>query len=214
MDTIVFDLDGTLLNTLDDLMDSVNFALARYGYAPRSYDEVRRFVGNGVRKLVERALPEGHKDRADEALQVFSAHYDKNKNNKTAPYDGIVDMLHAVKAAGFKTAIVSNKYERAVIELSQTVFGGYIDVSVGERAGVAPKPAPDGVFTALEALHTDPRDAVYVGDSDVDVATARNAGLKMIGVTWGFRDRALLESLGADRIVERPADILAAVRSL
>lgn len=214
MDTIVFDLDGTLLNTLDDLMDSVNFALAHYGYAPRSYDEVRRFVGNGVRKLVERALPEGHKDRADEALQVFSAHYDQNKNNKTAPYDGIVDMLQAVKAAGFKTAIVSNKYERAVIELSQTVFGGYIDVSVGERTGVAPKPAPDGVFTALETLHTDPRDAVYVGDSDVDVATARNAGLKMIGVTWGFRDRALLESLGADRIVERPADILAAVRSL
>lgn len=214
MDTIVFDLDGTLLNTLDDLMDSVNFALSTFGYPSRTYDEVRQFVGNGVRKLVERALPDGHKDMTDAVLVTFSAHYDKNKNNKTAPYAGIVDMLHTVKAAGFKTAIVSNKYERAVIELAETEFAGCIDVAVGERAGVNPKPAPDGVFEALRVLGTDPKDAVYVGDSDVDVATAKNAGLAMIGVTWGFRDRALLEEKGADRIVDDPRDILAAVRSL
>ncbi len=213
MDTIIFDLDGTLLNTLDDLMDSVNFMLAGRGYAQRSYDEIRQFVGNGVRKLVERALPDGHKDETDAALAEFSAHYDKNKNNKTAPYAGIPEMLSAVKAAGFKTAIVSNKYERAVKELADTLFFGCIDVAVGERAGVAPKPAPDGVFAALDVLGARCTDAVYIGDSDVDVATAKNAGLKMIGVTWGFRDRALLEQCGADRIIDSPADVLAAVRS-
>ena len=213
MDTIIFDLDGTLLNTLDDLMDSVNFMLAGRGYAQRSYDEIRQFVGNGVRKLVERALPDGHKDETDAALAEFSAHYDKNKNNKTAPYAGIPEMLSAVKAAGFKTAIVSNKYERAVKELADTLFFGCIDVAVGERTGVAPKPAPDGVFAALDVLGARCADAVYIGDSDVDVATAKNAGLKMIGVTWGFRDRALLEQCGADRIIDSPADVLTAVWS-
>lgn len=214
MDTIVFDLDGTLLNTLDDLMDSVNYMLSVKGYPVRAYEEIRRFVGNGVRLLVERALPDGKKDETEKCLGIFAAHYDTNKNNKTRPYDGIREALASVKAAGYKTAIVSNKYERAVHELVASEFRGVIDAAVGERPGVAPKPAPDGVFAALAALGSKPENAVYIGDSDVDVRTAKNAGLKMIGVTWGFRDRSLLEQMGADRIVDDPADILSAVKSL
>lgn len=214
IDTIVFDLDGTLLNTLDDLMDSVNYALGTFGFPARTYDEVRRFVGNGVRLLVERALPDGEKQHTDACLAVFSQHYDKNKTNKTRPYEGIPEMLTAIKAAGYKTAIVSNKYERAVQELAQTEFAGRIDVAVGERPGVQPKPAPDGVLTAIRELDVTRERCVYIGDSDVDVMTAKNAGLPMIGVSWGFRDRALLERLGADIVVDEPAEIIRAVQSI
>lgn len=206
-DTIVFDLDGTLLNTLDDLMDSVNYMLRGEGYPVRSYDEIRAFVGNGVGLLVERSLPEGHKDEAERCLKIFSAHYDLNKENKTRPYDGIIELLTAVKAAGYKTAIVSNKYDAAVKELADKVFSGLIDTAVGEREGVAKKPAPDGVFAALESLGSARERAVYVGDSDVDVETAKNAGLPVVGVTWGFRDRALLERMKADYIIDRPSEL-------
>ena len=214
IDTIIFDLDGTLLNTLEDLTDSVNYMLAQYGFPTHTVEEVRMYVGNGVRLLVERALPADKKQMTDECLKVFSAHYDKNKANKTRPYDGINEMLAQVRSAGFKTAIVSNKYEKAVKALAAEEFGGMIDAAVGEREGMRPKPAPDGVYEAMRLLGATRQTAVYVGDSDVDVMTAKNAGLKMIGVEWGFRDKELLKSLGADVTVSSPSRILQAVKSI
>jgi phosphoglycolate phosphatase len=212
IDTILFDLDGTLLNTLDDLCDSTNFALSHFGYPARTLEEVRGFVGEGVRLLIERALPDGAKDRTDEVLKVFSAHYDVNKENKTKPYDGIAEMLKEV-CPRYRTAIVSNKYDKAVADLRNKLFAD-VTVAVGERAGLRKKPAPDMVEYALQQLHADKHSAVYVGDSDVDVQTARNAGLPIVAVSWGFRDRALLERLGADAIIDRPQQLAAAVQKL
>lgn len=211
--TIIFDLDGTLLNTLDDLMDSTNFALTQMGFAARNYDEVRAFVGEGVRLLIQRALPDSSKDKVEETLKIFQAHYNKNKNNKTRPYKGIENMLDDVSAAGYKTAIVSNKYDAAVQELKNARFP-QIDLAIGEKTGLNKKPAPDAVFEALKLLGSDPSEAVYVGDSDIDVKTARNAGLPIVAVTWGFRDRELLQSLKADAIVSSPDELLNAVRKL
>ena len=208
-DTVVFDLDGTLLNTLDDLMDSVNFALGKCGFPSRSYEEVRAFVGNGVRLLVERAVPVGtDKKDADKVFDIFTAHYDKNMENKTRPYDGVHELLAALKARGIKTAIVSNKYDSAVKQLAEKLFGDMIDEAVGESKTVAKKPAPDGVLAALAKLGSDKSDAVYIGDSDVDAETAKNSGLDFIGVTWGFRDHSLLETFPHIAIVDRPEEIL------
>lgn len=212
IDTVLFDLDGTLLNTLDDLCDSTNFALAQGGFPTRTIDEVRSFVGEGVRLLIERALPAYAKDRTDETLSVFSAHYDKNKENKTRPYDGIADMLKAVCPL-YKTAIVSNKYDKAVEDLRNKLFPD-IAVAVGERAGLRKKPAPDMPEYALALLHSTKQTAVYVGDSDIDILTARNAGLPVIAVSWGFRPRSLLESLHADRIIDHPRELIACLRDM
>lgn len=211
--TIIFDLDGTLLNTLDDLTDSVNFALSKLGCKLRTADEVRMFVGEGVKLLIERALPKDGKDKAQECLQIFEKHYDKNKENKTRAYDGIDEMLKAVKAAGYKTAIVSNKYATAVSELHKTRFFD-IDVAIGEKEGVNKKPAPDMVNLALNLLGVKPENAVYVGDSDIDVLTAQNSNLSMVAVSWGFRPRELLESLSPDAIIDNPSELLNAVKKL
>lgn len=212
IDTILFDLDGTLLNTLEDLCDSTNYALAQFGYPPRSLSEVRGFVGEGVRLLIERALPDGAKEKTDEALAVFSEHYDRNKENKTRPYDGVREMLNDV-CPRYKTAIVSNKYDAAVLDLRAKFFP-QVALAVGERAGLRKKPAPDMAEFALAALHSAKRTAVYVGDSDVDIATARNSGLPIIAVSWGFRDRALLERLGADVIIDHPRELASALEKL
>lgn len=208
-DTIVFDLDGTLLNTLDDLMDSVNHALESCGYPSRSYEEVRSFVGNGVRLLVERAMPKsaGRKE-TDRVFEAFAAHYNANMENKTRPYDGVKELLAAVKTRGIKTAIVSNKYDSAVKELAKRLFKGTIDTAIGESETVAKKPAPDGVLKALAELGARKETAVYVGDSDVDAMTAKSSGLRFIGVTWGFRDRELLESFEPFAIIDSPAELL------
>lgn len=211
-DTIIFDLDGTLLNTLDDLADSTNYSLRKCGFPERSIDEIRSFVGNGVRLLIERAVPENTPEKdTDACFGIFTAHYDKNMENKTRPYDGIIEMLALVKQNGFKTAVVSNKYDSAVKKLVSERFGGFIDAAVGESGTVRKKPAPDGVDYALACLKSERQNAVYVGDSDVDALTARNSRMRFIGVTWGFRDRALLESMGADCVIDRPAQIFAAI---
>ena len=208
-DTVVFDLDGTLLNTLDDLMDSVNYALEKCGYPPRSYEEVRAFVGNGVRLLVERAVPKGtDKSSTDRVFSAFTEHYNKNMENKTRPYDGIFELLAALKARGIKTAIVSNKYDSAVKKLARELFAGTVDTAIGESETVAKKPAPDGVLKALKELGSTRATAVYVGDSDVDAQTAKNSGLRFIGVTWGFRDRELLETFSPYAIIDRPEELL------
>ena len=208
-DTVIFDLDGTLLNSLDDLTDGVNYALGRFGYPQRSLEEVKNFVGNGVERLMYQAVPEGTPD-ADTAacLGVFREYYTKNMNNKTRPYDGIFELLKSLKAMGIKMAIVSNKFDGAVKELRASLFAEYIAVAIGESETVRKKPAPDSIFLALRELDSSVESAIYVGDSDVDVKAAKNAGLKCAGVSWGFRSRSLLEAEGADFIIDSPEELL------
>lgn len=210
-DTIIFDLDGTLLDTLDDLMDATNYALEQLGWPKRSKDEIRQFVGNGVAKLIERAVPAGT-DAAGvkKALDIFTSYYDAHKQDKTAPYPGILDMLTALKAKGLILAVVSNKFDAAVKGLMPEYFPGLIDDAAGEAeaAGIPKKPHPAMVHAVLRSLGADPARAVYVGDSDVDLQTAKNAGLPCISVTWGFRDREFLTQHGASTFADTPEDLL------
>ncbi len=213
--TIVFDLDGTLLNTLDDLADSTNYALTQFGFPTRSVEEVRRFVGNGVRKLMERAVPAGtDSERFEAVFDCFKRYYVEHCMVKTDLYPGIADLLHELKTAGYKIAIVSNKLQGGVDELYRHYFQDTVQVAVGERAGTRRKPAPDMVEIALQELGVEKDEAVYVGDSDVDVATAAHAGLPCISVLWGFRDRDFLERNGAVRFADSPADILGLLESI
>lgn len=208
VDTVVFDLDGTLLNTLDDLADSTNYALEQYGFPSRTIEEVRRFVGNGVGKLMERAVPGGADNpRFGEVLDCFKRHYVDHCMVKTGLYPGIADLLARLKAAGYKVAIVSNKLQGGVDELYAHYFRDTVQAAVGEREGVRRKPAPDMVEMALSELGASKDTAVYVGDSDVDVATAAAAGLPCISVLWGFRDRDFLLRHGAVCLAETPADV-------
>lgn len=207
-DTIIFDLDGTLLNTLDDLHDSVNYALEKNALGLRSLDEIRRFVGNGVRKLIKRAVPEGTDNEMYEAVYAdFERHYDKNCRNKTAPYDGVTDLLAALKERGLKLAIVSNKIDFAVQNLRKEFFADVVEVAVGDSDDTENKPAPDMVFKALRALGSDGKKAIYVGDSEVDMKTAENAGMECISVSWGFRSRSELMSHGAQIIADTPEEV-------
>lgn len=201
---VVFDLDGTLLNTLDDLFLSVNKTLSDHGYKTRSKNEVRSYLGNGVRALLNLALPEEERFRTDELLPEFKAYYDLHKEDNTAPYAGVKEAVAEIKKAGVKCAIVSNKFDAAVQELKNVTFSGLIDFACGEREGVKPKPAPDGVFLAMDALGAVPDETVYVGDSEVDLATAENSGLKCVAVSWGFRDRDELVKRGAKNIADTP----------
>ncbi len=208
-EAVVFDLDGTLLNTLDDLCDSVNYALAKKGFQARSLEEVRCFVGNGVEKLMMRAVPdETTSEEALNALEIFKEHYKVNSKNKTRPYEGIMELLRELKDKGFKMAIVSNKFNDAVKELNAEFFGEYIEYAYGECETIRKKPNPDAVFKALEDLGVEKHQAVYVGDSDVDIMTAQNSGLDCISVSWGFRTRQELEMAGAVSIIEEPMDLM------
>lgn len=208
--TLVFDLDGTLLNTLQDLADSTNFALRKSGMPPRSLDEVRLFVGNGVHRLMERAVPGGESNSDFKTCYAcFRAHYAEHCLDKTKPYSGIEELLSTLQRNHFRLAIVSNKFDVAVKELNENFFSRYIDVAIGEREGVRRKPAPDTVLTALSELGSQPSDAIYVGDSEVDLETAANAGLPCISVSWGFKGNDFLMQHGAKFIVDKPSDILA-----
>ena len=206
--TVIFDLDGTLLNTLDDLADAANYALGEMGWPVRTVDEVRRFVGNGVANLIARAVPTGTSE-ADTAkcLSIFQARYLKHMADKTAPYPGIWYLLRGLRAQGVKTAVVSNKFDGAVKGLCRDYFGPLIPAAAGECATSPKKPDPAMVYKALEDLRADVRGAVYVGDSDVDIATAKNAGLPCISVTWGFRDEGFLREHGAETIVHSPLEL-------
>lgn len=213
--TVVFDLDGTLLNTLEDLADSTNYALVRYGFPRRTLEEVRRFVGNGVRKLMERAVPGGASNgRFEEVFTCFKTHYVDHCMIKTGLYPGIPEMLQALKQEGYRLGIVSNKLQGGVDELYRHYFSDTVQVAVGERPGVARKPAPDMVRIALQELGAAPGEAVYVGDSDVDVATAANSGLPCISVLWGFRDRDFLVEHGASRFASVPSDVPALLHGM
>ena len=209
--TYIFDLDGTLLDTIGDLAASVNFALRTHGMPEHSLDDLRRFVGNGVRKLMERAVPDGADNpRFDETFATFRQYYMAHSLDTTRPYEGIPETLAALKARGCHLAVVSNKMMAATQALCHHFFPDTIEVAIGEdeAAGIRRKPAPDTVFAALKTLGVGKEDAAYVGDSDVDIQTARNAGLPCISVLWGFRDRDFLISHGAQTFITHPAELL------
>ena len=205
----IFDLDGTILNTLEDLADSTNYALKTCGYPERTMDEVRQFVGNGIRKLMERAVPEGTPvEEIDRVHETFTAHYKVHCADKARPYDGIMELLQNLKKDGCKLAVVSNKADYGVQELCKQYFDGVFDFAVGEREGIRKKPAPDSVNEVLKTLGCSRDRAVYIGDSDVDIQTAANAQMDHIIVEWGFRDVQFLISQGAKVLVEKPEEIL------
>lgn len=208
IDTIIFDLDGTLLNTLTDLTNSVNYALETYRLPTHSEDAIRQMVGNGVTVLMERAIPGGRSfGEFEGCLNTFKEHYEIHKKDFTKPFDGILEFLKEASGSGYKLAVVSNKFDLAVKGLCQDFFAPYITTAIGESPQVAPKPAPDTVFKAMEELHSSASQCVYVGDSDVDIATAGNAGIPCISVSWGFRSRQFLEEHGALWLADNVADL-------
>lgn len=211
IDAVIFDLDGTLLNTLEDLKNSTNYALNELGFPKRSLEEVRCFVGNGVRKLIERAVPQScDKETTERCLEIFKKNYSENMYNNTAPYNSILEILKDLRSNGLKIGVVSNKFDLAVKELCKKYFEDLVDIAIGQADDVPKKPAPDGVLKAIKQLGA--QNVVYVGDSEVDVQTAKNADIPCIGVTWGFRDRKNLE--GADFIIDNPRDIINIIRSM
>lgn len=209
--TYIFDLDGTLLDTLGDLAASVNYAMSTHHLPEHSVDEVRMMVGNGVRKLMERAIPDGAANPCfDETFATFRHHYMEHQLDTTRPYDGIIETLQELKRRGCRTAVVSNKFDAATKSLCNHFFSGLIDVAIGENeaAGIHKKPAPDTVFEAIRLLGVSREEAVYVGDSDVDIATAQASGIPCISVLWGFRNREFLIAHGATKLIGSPTELL------
>lgn len=205
----IFDMDGTILDTLDDLTDSINYALSYCGFPEHTKDDVRRFVGNGILKLVKRSVPPyaGEAD-IEKVFQVFKDYYKLHCRDKTRPYPGIVNVIETLKEKGYFIAVVSNKADFAVQELCLRYFPGLIDYAVGERDGIKKKPAPDSVLSVMGALNVRPEESIYIGDSDVDIATAKNAGIRCLTVTWGFRDREYLKQCSADVFAHKADEIL------
>lgn len=207
--SVVFDLDGTLLDTLGDLRDSVNFALEKNSLPKRTTEEIRSFVGNGIRLLIERSVPENTSlETTDRCFSDFKEYYKDHSAILTNPYDGIIDLMKELKSKGVKIAVVSNKADFAVKTLMEDYFKGLYDCAYGERAGIPRKPAPDGVFGAISEMGAEIEKTVYIGDSEVDVETSKNAKLPCIAVTWGFRDKEVLESHNPEYIVDSPSAIL------
>ncbi len=207
---VIFDMDGTVLDTLKDLAAAVNAALRTSGMPEHTLEEVRQFVGNGIGKLIERAVPAGATDtEREQVFQAFTAYYKAHCTEQTAPYPGIPALLEELRASGIKTAVVSNKADYGVQALAKAFFPGLLDAAVGERPGVRRKPAPDAVQAVLQALGIAREEAVYVGDSDVDIQTARNAGIPCISVDWGYRTAAFLRENGAERIVSTAEELRA-----
>lgn len=209
--TYIFDLDGTLLDTLGDLAASVNFALREHGMPEHSIDDVRSFVGNGVRLLMERAIPDGADNPDFEAtFATFRQYYMAHSLDTTRPYDGVPEALRELRNRGCQLAVVSNKMMAATQELIHHFFPDTIAVAIGEHEaeGIRKKPAPDTVFAALRELGVGQEGAVYVGDSDVDIQTAENAGLPCISVLWGFRDKDFLIKHGAKTFISAPSELL------
>ena len=206
--TYIFDLDGTLLSTLADLAASTNYALRTHHMPERSLDEVRRFVGNGVKKLMERAIPDGlNNPLFEDTFATFRQHYMQHNLDTTQPYPGIMQLLEQLKAEGKNIAVVSNKFYAATRELCRHFFGDLVPVAIGEREDIRKKPAPDPVIEALRELGVDKEGAVYIGDSDVDIMTAKNSGMPCVSVLWGFRDKEFLLEHGATTLISQPEDM-------
>ena len=207
---VLFDLDGTLLDTLEDLADSVNAILGKYGFPLRKREEIRRFLGNGSEQLMRQALPE-EVPPTDFAnyLAEYQAYYKGHMEEKTKPYDGILELLDALREAGLKIGVVSNKFDTAVKGLCEKYFPGYIDAAAGEREaeGIRRKPAPEMVFLAAKRLGVEVKNCLYVGDSEVDILTAQHAEMDCVSVTWGFREEAFLRQAGAVHLVHTPKEL-------
>lgn len=207
---VIFDMDGTILDTLEDLKNAVNYALNKNGYPKRTPDEIRAFLGNGIRSLLIEAMPVGTSDEEIQKVQnTFAAYYKEHCAEYTKAYDGVAELIAELKSAGIKTAVVSNKADFAVAPLCRKYFDGLFDMAIGEKEkeGIRKKPSPDMVNIILSALKIDKKDAVFIGDSDVDIATAENSGIDCISVSWGFRTEDFLTEHGAKIIVSRPEEI-------
>ena len=207
---VIFDLDGTLLNTLEDLTDSTNFALKSFNYPNKSIDEIKKFVGNGVSKLIERAIPDGlNNPHYEECISIFKSHYKENMFNKTQPYEGSINMLKKIKSLNIKIAVASNKFDIAVKELCAIYFKDLIDLCAGEneKEGIRKKPSPETILRILKIFDLNPSDAIYVGDSEVDIQTADNSNMECISVLWGFKSKEFLLNNGAKILIAKPDDI-------
>ncbi len=208
-DSYIFDLDGTLLNTLEDLSLSLNFALKKYGLPQKDEKQVKFMVGSGVRRLVELAVEDENKNPFfQEVFSTFMTHYLEHSMDNTRPYPGIIQMLKGLKDRGKKMAIVSNKAHKATEALAKNFFSEYISVAIGETPKIKRKPSPDTIFEAMRLLGAKKSSTIYVGDSDVDIMTAKNSGIESISVLWGFRDRDFLLSHGAKRLISSPKELL------
>ncbi len=208
-DTILFDLDGTLLNTLDDLTDSVNEVLLQEGYRQRTKEEIKTFIGDGAKMLLERSLPPGTSESEIlRCLILFREYYLKNMRNRTGPYEGMPQLLRRLKQMGIKVGVVSNKPDEATKEMCRFYFGADVDAAIGDNTERKKKPEPDNVIEALKQLGSPKETALYVGDSEVDVATAKNAGILCVAVTWGYRSRDTLAEAGAYVIIDEPKQLM------
>lgn len=205
--TVIFDMDGTILDTLEDLKDAVNVMMRREGLEEVSLDKTRRSVGNGAAVLIEKVLGKDY-PRFDEAYAFFRSYYAEHNQIKTGPYPGILELMEALRKKNITMAVVSNKPHEAVVPLSKLFFKEYMTLSMGEQAGIRRKPYPDMVWAVMEELGKTKEECVYVGDSEVDFATAQNSGLDCISVSWGFRDREVLEELGPKAIIDEPMELL------
>ena len=213
--TIVLDCDGTLLDTATDLANAVNHVLRTHNFPEKSLAEVKAALGNAVTYLMRQCLPSSVADHELELyIEEFKTYYGEHLKDTTAPYPGILDMLDVLREQGYKLAIVSNKIQEGVTPLNKEYFGDRLPVAIGERPGLQRKPAPDMVLQALKELGSTPEESIYVGDSEVDVATAKNSGLLCIGVTWGFREESLHQELGVTHIAHKAEDILSIVANL
>lgn len=205
----IFDMDGTILDTLNDIYNAINHALVMFGLPARTREEIRMFVGNGLRKLTERAVPAGtDSETIDKVLAELLKYYGEHSYDTTAPYDGINQVIAALHSKGIVTAVVSNKADFAVQILAEKFFDGLFDFAIGEHTGFAPKPAPDMVNEILSRAGIAREDAVYIGDSDVDILTANNSSMDCIAVAWGFRDVEFLKAHNATVIALEPKDLL------
>ena len=214
-DTVIFDLDGTLLNTLEDLADGVNHVMEENGYPKRTLEEVRHFVGNGIRRLMEQAVPESVTgDEFERVFEEFRSYYTEHCQIKTRAYDGIMQLLDTLKKQGYAMAIVSNKNHAAVCELNEIYFKEYIKVAIGQKDGIRKKPAPDTVIQALKELGKEKETALYVGDSEVDFATAKNSGMDCALVTWGFRTKNELAEFEPTVFIDQPEELLAVLEKV
>ena len=208
-ESVLFDLDGTLLNSLEDIRDSVNEILNRYHYPQRTLEQIRSFVGNGAINLIRRALPEEAKEQEIErCLQEYSDYYHEHSRNKTCPYNGIIDLLEQLGEKGIRLGVVSNKDEATVKDLCESYFPGLLSVAVGDSQGYQKKPAPDNIMRAIVQLQTEKETTLYVGDSEVDIETARNCALDSVLVSWGFREKEVLLQKGAKTIIDYPNELL------
>ncbi len=206
--TIIWDMDGTLLDTLDDLTDSVNASLIMFNLPVRTISEVRGFVGNGVMRLLELSVPSGKQHpQFDDIFSYFKDYYEKNSRNKTKPYSGLEKLLSELKEQGYRMAIVSNKIEAAVKELTELYFKDTINVAIGDTEENRRKPFPDMVLKAMRLLNAEKESTVYIGDTEVDIATAENTGIDYICVSWGFREKQELMNAGAKNIIDTPEEL-------